>query len=88
MINIANENLSASKTYVAKGKESEYRSRGELRTIQSGVENKMEEMATDFVDELEARGVVTSNDYESKQQIVIEVVESYQDKFNRWLKAQ
>ena len=47
-----------------------------MRVIQGRVDNKAEEMATDFLDELEARGVKDANDYGNKQEIVKETVES------------
>ncbi len=88
ILSIAKEHLSGSKAYITGENEADYRPKDELRLIQSRVESKAEEMATDFLDEIEARGIMSASDYVSKQQTVKDTVESYQNKFIKWLRSQ
>lgn len=87
MLQTANDYLADTKAY-ASDSNAEYRPKVELALIQSAIQAKGEEMATDFLDELEARGVVDASDYENKQDVVKEIVENYQNKFLRWLQTQ
>ena len=88
MLATARENLSGTKTYTTDPQTAEYRSDEELTKIQSAIEKKAEEMANDFLDELDAKGIVSAMDYYDKQSIIEETVKSYQNKFVRWLQAQ
>jgi len=84
----AREYLADSESYKMRPDKSEYRSSDELAMIESAIEQKAEEMSTDFADELEAKGVVTPEDYFGKQQIVKASLDSYRDKFMKWLQEQ
>lgn len=85
---MAREHLNKSKSYTMDSDGGNYRSSTELSVIQNAVEMKAEEMATDLVDELEAKGIVSPKDYEGKQEVIGKTVEDYQGKFMRWLQSQ
>jgi hypothetical protein len=85
---IARDYLADSEAYKMRSGKPEYRSSDELATIDSAIEQKAEEMSTDFADELEAKGVVTPSDYFEKQQIVKTALDGYRDKFTKWLQEQ
>jgi hypothetical protein len=45
-------------------------------------------MSIDFVDELNAKGIVTPEDFEQKSDIVESVLVAYREKLVKWLQEQ
>ena len=84
----AREYLADSESYKMQPGKSEYRSSDELAMIESAMEQKAGDMSTDFADELEAKGIVNPEDYSGKRQIIEATLDSYQNKFMKWLQEQ
>jgi len=66
----------------------DYRTRKELTTIETGVMKKAEQMSSDFLDELHAKGISSPKDYEEKWRILEKTLMSYRDKLFKWLRDQ
>lgn len=66
----------------------EYRTQEELADIEAVVRSRAEEMSNDFLDELEAKGIATPEEYKEKPQILEETLRAYLDKFLQWLHEQ
>ena len=80
--------LSDSEAYRRDPKKNDYRTVEELRSIDSNVSSKADEMSIDFVDELNAKGIVTPEDFEQKSDIVEGVLVAYRERLVKWLQEQ
>lgn len=66
----------------------DYRTKEEVERIEGAIRARAEEMAADFLEELEAKGVVTSRDYKEKWTILEETLRDYREKILEWLRRQ
>lgn len=66
----------------------EFRTGEELSQIESQIREKAKRMSEDFIDELEVKGVITSQDYEDESKVIMETYETYRMRFLKWLKEQ
>ena len=80
--------MSDSEAYRRDPKKNDYRTAEELRSIDSNVSSKADEMSIDFVDELNAKGIVTPEDFEQKSDIVEGVLVAYRERLVKWLQEQ
>jgi len=80
--------LSDSEAYRRDPKKNDDRTVEELRSIDSNVSSKADEMSIDFVDELNAKGIVTPEDFEQKSDIVEGVLVAYRERLVKWLQEQ
>jgi hypothetical protein len=80
--------LSGSEAYKRDPTKNDYRTPDELRSINSSVSKKADEMSVDFVDELNAKGIVTPDDFDQKSGIVESVLVTYRERLIKWLQEQ
>jgi len=80
--------LANSSDYRVDAEKGEYRTADELDSLRDNVRRKAEEMSKDFVDELNAKGVVAPNDLNEKVDTLKHTLELYREKFFKWLKEQ
>ena len=59
-----------------------------MATIEARVVAKAEQMSSDFLDELDVRGISSPEDYEEKWRVLEETLMNYRDKLLKWLRDQ
>ena len=77
--------LSNSEAYRRDVAKNDFRTPEQLDAINSTIDSRADDMSIDFIDELEAKGIQNPDDFETKSEIIENVLISYRKKVFEWL---
>lgn len=80
--------LSSSNAFRRNLGEGDYRTPEQLGSIDTNVINKADELSIDFIDELNAKGIRTPEDFETKSDVAEQILLTYREKLVEWLQKQ